>query len=226
MSQWRRYQEEAAQFFRDLGLEAETDVTLTGPRTTHDVDVAVRSKNFGFDLLWIVECKHWNSRVGKLHVLGLRQIVIEVGADRGILLSESGFQKGAKDAANLTNVHTTSIADLRDSAKLELTRARLPNLSERHEECAARYWRYGKYDRIEYGLRPDLMELGWSGAAELSKVRSVLAAAYSGKVPAFHQDMRFPRELAGMNIPDLVVWVECKLKEIESRLDAAEEAMS
>jgi hypothetical protein len=37
-------------------------------------------------------------------VLALRQIVTDVGADRGILLSEKGFQSGAVEAATLTNV--------------------------------------------------------------------------------------------------------------------------
>ncbi len=38
-------------------------------------DVVVRSKHVGFEILWLVECKHWKSPVTKLHVLGLREIV-------------------------------------------------------------------------------------------------------------------------------------------------------
>ena len=87
---WKDYQEEAARFFRALGLEAQTDVTVRGVRTTHDIDVLVKSHHAGFDVTWIVECKQWNTRVSKLHVLALREIVSDVGADRGILLAESG----------------------------------------------------------------------------------------------------------------------------------------
>lgn len=94
MAEWDDYQEEAAEFFRSIGLEAETNVTLQGVRTSHDVDVVVRSDLFGFDLLWIIECKYWKQAVSKLHVLALREIVTDLGADRGILLSESGFQSG------------------------------------------------------------------------------------------------------------------------------------
>jgi hypothetical protein len=39
MTPWREYQEDVAAFFRSLGLEAETDVTLQGVRTSHDLDV-------------------------------------------------------------------------------------------------------------------------------------------------------------------------------------------
>jgi len=60
---WRDYQEEAAEFFRSLGLEAETDVTIQGARTKHDIDVLVRSHHAGFDVTWLIECKHWKSKV-------------------------------------------------------------------------------------------------------------------------------------------------------------------
>lgn len=72
---WRDYQEEAAEFFRSLGLDASTNVSVDGVRTTHDVDVLVRSHHAGFDVLWLVECKLWKTPVSKLHVLALREIV-------------------------------------------------------------------------------------------------------------------------------------------------------
>ena len=93
-----------------LGLNAVTDVTVKGVRTSHDLDVLVTSHYVGFDITWLVECKHWKTPVNKLHVLALREIVSDVGADRGILLSESGFQSGAIEAANLTNIQVTSLA--------------------------------------------------------------------------------------------------------------------
>ena len=84
---WREYQEEAAKFFQSLGLEAKTNVTVRGVRTSHDVDVLVKSRHAGFEVTWIVECKQWKSRVSKLHVLALREIVTDTGSDRGILLA-------------------------------------------------------------------------------------------------------------------------------------------
>ncbi len=94
MADWAHYQEETAEFFRSIGLEANTNVTIRGVRTSHDVDVVVRSNHVGFDLLWLVECKYWKTPVSKLHVLALREIVSDIGADRGILMAERGFQSG------------------------------------------------------------------------------------------------------------------------------------
>jgi hypothetical protein len=80
MTDWNDYQEETAEFFRSIGLEANPNVTINGVRTSHDVDVVLRSNHFGFDLLWLVECKHWKTPVSKLHVLALREIVSDTGA--------------------------------------------------------------------------------------------------------------------------------------------------
>src|ERR1044072_4291914 len=110
---WKDYQEEAAEFFRSLGLEAQTDARVQGVCTQHDIDVLVKSHHARFEETWIVECKKWNTKMSKLHVLALREIVSDIGADRGILLSESGFQSGAIEAANLTNVQVTSLSEAR-----------------------------------------------------------------------------------------------------------------
>jgi hypothetical protein len=118
MPSWRDYQEEAAAFFRDLGLDATTDESIAGARGTHRVDVAVRTKRVGISQLWIIECKLWRRRVSKDHVSVLSNIVQDVGADRGIMLSESGFQAGAIPLARHSNVTLTSLSELRENVGL------------------------------------------------------------------------------------------------------------
>jgi hypothetical protein len=49
-----QYQEEVAEFFRGLGLEATTDHTVQGVRTKHAIDVYVKSHHVGFDVVWLV----------------------------------------------------------------------------------------------------------------------------------------------------------------------------
>jgi hypothetical protein len=139
MAEWADYQEEVAKFFRGIGLQADTNVTLKGVRTSHDIDVVVRTNHVGFDLLWLIECKHWKTAVSKLHVLALREIVSDLGADRGILLSESGFQSGAQEAARLTNVQPTSLAELTVTAREALGRAQETELAAAANEIAR--WR-------------------------------------------------------------------------------------
>ncbi|WP_454044679.1 restriction endonuclease [Cellulosimicrobium sp. Marseille-Q8652] len=125
MAKWKEYQEESAAFFRTLGLEAETDKHLEGVRGGHDIDVVVRSRRAGLDQLWVVECKHWKRRVSKLHVSALAEIVRNVGADRGLLLSEKGFQAGAGQVAYRSNITLTSLAALREDSDDERLALRL-----------------------------------------------------------------------------------------------------
>src|SRR5262245_38306209 len=125
MTAWNDFQEDVAQFFRELGLDAKTNQTIKGIRTNHAIDVLVRSKHAGLEITWIVECKAWNSAVPKEKVLALRAIVEDTGSDRGFIMAENGYQSGALEAARLTNILLTSLADLKETLNLELGISRL-----------------------------------------------------------------------------------------------------
>lgn len=227
---WSEYQEEAAEFFRTLGLEADTNVTIKGVRTEHDIDVVVRSRHAGFEVTWIVECKHWKSRVTKLHVLGLREIVADVGADRGILLAEGGFQRGAAEAATLTNVHLTSLSCVRSEANEEIFAMRLMDLYDRVEACHERYWNIPKDIRIDYDLRPDITGGSYSGTSVISLAKDLLGKAFRGNYP-FETDYTWCHALPGApgvigSVQELVNLLEPMIHDLESRLDKCLAAMS
>lgn len=239
MAEWSDYQEEVAQFFRDLGLEAETNVTVQGVRTNHDVDVVVRSKLAGIDVRWLVECKAWKTAIPKEKVLALRMIVDDTGADRGFLMAESGYQSGALEAARLANVMLTSLSDLRETLAYELGMFQLKTLLARADSCRTRYWSIDKYDRIEFDLRPEFGDMSNSARAAIDAVihttwrvmfdgfpisydrrRAALSAAFGGKDPAQQHDenlLRTPTELFRV--------LDGELSEVEQRLNAAETAL-
>jgi restriction system protein len=223
---WQEYQEEAAGFFRGLGLETITDFTIQGVRTTHDVDVFLKSHHVGFDVAWIVECKHWASRVTKLHVLALREIVADVGADRGILLSEGGFQSGAVEAATLTNVHVTSLANLRSTASAEIMAMRLREVYDRVEACRERYWNIPKETRIECGLRPDVGASGYSSQQVINAASELIVGAFRGIYPVEANSLGalfmlgIGRQFSTAN--EILSFVEPIIAELEARLTACE----
>lgn len=184
MPAWKDYQEEVAGFFRSLGLKAETDVRLSGARSRHDIDVLVTINVVGFDIKWLIECKRWKSPVSKLHVMALRGIVADLGADRGIILCESGFQSGAVEAANLTNVQVTSLENLTVSARDTIFAAKLREIYIRAEACKHRYWEIPKQKRIEAGLRSDLFEGDVYSAVWIIEFSlKILGKAFVGKYP-------------------------------------------
>ena len=225
-STWKEYQEEAAAFFCALGLDAQTDVTVQGVRTKHDIDVLVRLHHVGFDVTWLIECKHWQTRVSKMHVLALREIVADVGADRGVLLCETGFQSGAIEAAALTNIRVTSLADVRRTASNEIMSMRLRELYDRVEACRERYWSIPKEKRIEQGLRPDVGACGYSGTQVIELVGDLLSKAFRGTYPVESDTVGafliagFPRRFT--TAEELVSGIEPLVGDFEARLKAYE----
>jgi Restriction endonuclease len=67
----------------------------------------------GVEFLWLVECKWWDRRVPKAAVVTLSGIMLDVGADRGIILSRRGFQSGAPAMARKSNITLTSLDELK-----------------------------------------------------------------------------------------------------------------
>lgn len=132
---WREYQRDAAGFFETLGMRAEVEAQVVGARAMHNVDVAVTFTAYGIDHTWLVECKLWRRKVHKAEVLTLRGVVDDVGADRGFLLSERGFDPGAVTAARLTNITLTNLEDLRANAEADIEDLRWGQLYSQVIRC-------------------------------------------------------------------------------------------
>lgn len=222
---WSDYQEEAAEFFRSLGFQAQTNVTLQGVRTEHDIDVAVEIELVGFSVRWIIECKHWKTPVNKLHVLALRQIVSDLGADRGIILCEVGFQSGAVEAANLTNVQVTSLNDLTVQSQASVAAFKLRELFDRATVCLERYWEIPKDRRIEVGLRSDFTDGRlYNGAFVVEAVEKILGLAFRGAYPISVDPLQQARLAAdippALNDPaEVLAVLEPVVARLEAKLD-------
>lgn len=179
---WKQYQEDVAALLRELGFTATVEAKLSGARGVHKIDVHATQTAYGFPITWVVECKYWNKAVPKEKVLVLSQVVADIGADRGFLLSESGFQSGAVLAAQNTNVALTSLPDLRENTQAELTRIVLAQITQRAyvlEKIAQRHFHPGIYRR-EDGLGKRLLEL----LARLFTLKTIaLPSAQAGDFP-------------------------------------------
>lgn len=226
MKPWQQYQEDAASYFRSLGLTAETDATITGVRTSHDIDVLVTFEHVGVQIKWLVECKHWKDPVSKLHVLALREIVNDTGADRGILLSESGYQSGATGAASITNVQLSSLAELQDSTATTMNSIRLVELLDRVSRAKERYWDIPKSERIKAGLRFEFMEHHYSGAQVVEMCAELLSRACTGNFPFRSESIGSIFHFGGDKYFDspkeVIEAVEEKISDLETRLTACE----
>lgn len=117
-----------------MGHEAHVDHFVQGARAGHRIDVWVEFVQFGIRTRWAVECKHWKARVPKEKVAAFKQIVDDVGADRGFLMTEVGFQPAGQSLAENTNVTLTSLAELHALAQNDLTARALATLRKRLTE--------------------------------------------------------------------------------------------
>ena len=109
---WREYQIKTAEFFSGIGLHTEIECEVVGVRGKHEIDVYAAGEFSGIEFKWVIECKAWKTNIPKEKVLALSAIVQDVGADRGFLMSEVGFQSGAIRSSQTSNITLTSIEDL------------------------------------------------------------------------------------------------------------------
>jgi len=128
---WKKYQKATSDLFMSLGCSAEVDKLVKGARVAHKIDIWVTFNKFGFQNRWAVECKYWNSNVTKEKVMALKSIVDDLGADRGIIISKTGFQSGAIRAATYMNISLTSLEDLKQTVQDDLIQASLYHLEKR-----------------------------------------------------------------------------------------------
>ena len=120
---WRRYQRDAARVFRAMGFTASVDASVRGARSTHMVDVWVRGSINGLPWSCVVECKKWKRKIGKAQILALKAICDDIGASAGIVLAESGFQRGAKTAADSTVVRLATLQEIMAESDVRLPHA-------------------------------------------------------------------------------------------------------
>ncbi len=141
-------------------------------------------------------------------------------------MSEAGFQRGAKEAAELTNVQVTSLAEMRQTTGTRLAAMRIQDLFDRVENCHDRYWRIPKRWRIEDDLRPDVGAFGYSATNVIDGCRDVISRAIRGSFPFKCQHVAAfilaPLAREFNSTEDALARVEPLVEDLEHRLTASE----
>jgi CxxC-x17-CxxC domain-containing protein len=111
---WRAFQERVADLFSAIpNCTVSVGERLHGARIgTVEVDVVARFRaqpagrprhRHLFEFLVIIECKFWRKKIPQEKIFALKTIVEDVGAARGILVSEVGVQKGITEYLRAPN---------------------------------------------------------------------------------------------------------------------------
>lgn len=228
-SAWYEFQEEIKEHFISIGADASTNVRVDGVRTSHDIDVFVKTKFLGEDMVWLVEAKYWKTKVSKASVLAFRSIVEDVGADRGFMVSSSGFQRGAVEAAQNTCVKLKSLGEMKIETKGMVESEIIKTYLKRLKLIEDRYWSHSKSLRSKYGLRHEVGD--WSfdfvGQRVLAVAREALISAGHREYPIdleTHLNEQKGESIA-YSFQQLCNWLNQNLNHFEEKLLLAEWAM-
>src|SRR5258708_3434945 len=104
---WQSYENLAEVIFRAIflreqvpNLSVERNIILLGKTASHQVDVFLRFELGGVEYQTIVQTKNWGKPVDQLHLFGFKTILDDLpGQPKGIYVTRSGYQAGAKDFA-------------------------------------------------------------------------------------------------------------------------------
>lgn len=101
---WTDLQNKVAQIFDEIGCIVAIEKEITTARGVVNVDVFVEDVTKSPRLIYVCECKYWESQIPKSVIHSFRTVVTDSGAHAGYLISKRGYQSGAYEAATNSNV--------------------------------------------------------------------------------------------------------------------------
>ena len=224
-TEWFKFQEEICEHFKNLGAKAETNVTVHGPTASYDIDVLVTSKYLGTEFTWIIEAKHWNSRVPIEKVNALTTVVKSIGADRGFIISKLGFQKGAVNASKFNNITLLTFDELKGSTEHLIQFETIKMHFNRLTILSARYWGHTKRIRRDYNLRSDIgdFKINFSGTLLMMAMCEIFS---KDKIPYPLRFRPLMEDSVGEeyinNFTELNNWLHLNLNHLDRRIFEAE----
>lgn len=100
----KQFEEQTEQVFKLLcemesGSEVSRDVQLKGIDGPRQIDVLLRSTVAGLGIITIVECRDFGSRLSVTHIDALHSKMLDVQANKAVLVSKRGFSGTARKKA-------------------------------------------------------------------------------------------------------------------------------
>lgn len=129
---WRDLQIEVARVLHESCFNVEIEKKLKSARGCVEIDVYSEEKVHGRPYIIVCECKYWKSRVPQSVIHGFRTIVSDVGANVGYIISSNGFQRGAFNASEYTNIKLMTWGEFQDEFEFTwVTKFFIPKITEK-----------------------------------------------------------------------------------------------
>lgn len=101
---WVGLQNSVAEIFKGCGFDVQVEKKIKTVRGEVEIDVYVIDNTSIPKSVFICECKNWANSVPQEKVHALYSVVQNSGANFGLLISKNGFQSGAYEASENTNI--------------------------------------------------------------------------------------------------------------------------
>lgn len=92
----------------------EKNVKILGKtKLKRQIDILIKGKSAGFDVLIAIEAKNFNTHVPIEKVEAFNTKISDIGANLGVMVASKGFTSGAKEAAELLGIQLFEVYDQR-----------------------------------------------------------------------------------------------------------------
>jgi len=114
---WKDLQIKTAKIFEDIGYVTFIEKNIQTVRGVVNADVICTKKSGPFEDKIIIECKYWSKNIPKSVIHSFRTVISDSGASFGYIITKKGFQSGAIEATNTSNVRLLSFEEFQASAR-------------------------------------------------------------------------------------------------------------
>jgi restriction endonuclease Mrr len=101
---WKDLQNRAGLILKQAGFEVDVEKSVGTVRGVVEIDIFAIDKMQSPEIIYLCECKYWDVNIPQAQIHAFRTVVADYGANFGIFISKLGFQKGAYEAAEKTNI--------------------------------------------------------------------------------------------------------------------------
>jgi len=114
-SSWQELEVMVAQAFEEMGYETYRNHEVATVRGHVRIDVHALKKTTPIPTIVLCECKHWAKAVEQSVVYAFRAICSDTGAHFGLIISKVGFQSGANETRQATNIHLLNFIEFQET---------------------------------------------------------------------------------------------------------------
>lgn len=110
---WKELQSFVNEILHECGYITQIEKTIQTLRGKVEIDVYAE-KEEGVKTIILCECKFWKNNIPQNVVHSLRSVVNDSGATNGFIISKVGFQSGAKETIEKSNITLLTWADFQE----------------------------------------------------------------------------------------------------------------